>query len=308
MIFFSQSRYHHVYFDNYFSSIELLVNLAKDDIYACGTLRSNRVGFPTDLLRHVREGLKSRSDYCVRQCKKAKNANWTKNQKQSNRLAVSLWQDNRPVVVASTNCNPAESTHEQRRQKDGSRLSVQCPSSISLYNTYIDHNDQLRGYYSLRTKGKKCYKYIWWFLFDVAVTNMYILAKYHSPMVVKSVKQFRASLARDLIGDFQGRKRRGRPVSSSNPSHQFCVNHFPMKSTKQGRCHYCYYVKKRRHDTSWWCTTCKKHLCHEGNVNDCFLLYHTKLTINHLLLLRFSKYSVTCVADTKQCKTNLSEL
>ena len=188
-----------------------------------------------------------------------------------------MWQDNRPVVVASTNCDPTQVTLVQRCLKDGSRTSIPCPSSISLHNKYMsgfDNNDQLRGYYSVRTKGKKCYKYIWWFVFDVAVTNMYILAKHHSPASIKSVKQFRASLASAIISNYNSRKQRGCPVSSATLSHRFClVDHYPRKVEKRGRCHYCYHMKKGRHDTPWYCT-CEKHLCHEGNESDCFLLYH----------------------------------
>ena len=54
---------------------------------------------------------------------------------------------------------------------------VNCPQSISLYNEHmggVDQNDQLRGYYHVRLKCRKYYKYIFWFLFDVAVINSYI--------------------------------------------------------------------------------------------------------------------------------------
>ena len=284
-------RNHHVYFDNFFSSVQLLLNLAKDGIYACGTLRSNRVGFPVDLIQHVQKGLTSRGDYITRQCKSAQSPNWVRNNKQSSRLAVSVWQDNRPVVVVATNCDPTQTTHVQRYQKDGTRSSVPCPSSIALYNKYmsgVDHNDQLRGYYSVRTKGKKCYKYIWWFLFDVALTNMYILAKQYSPLKITSVKQFRTSIARSIIGDYSSRKRRGRPLSSASPSYNFCLDHFPMRAEKRGRCYYCYHIKKRRHDTAWSCMTCTKYLCFDGHPRDCFILYHnthwtSTCTINNIL-------------------------
>ena len=57
---------------------------------------------------------------------------------------------------------------------------VLCPESIRLYNQYmsgVDENDQLRGYYAVTTKSTKCYKYIFWFLFDVAIINTFILYK-----------------------------------------------------------------------------------------------------------------------------------
>lgn len=43
----------HVYFDNFFNSFDLLNDLVLDNIYACGTARSNRKGFP-DALKDVK--------------------------------------------------------------------------------------------------------------------------------------------------------------------------------------------------------------------------------------------------------------
>lgn len=105
----------------------------------------------------MKKGLSNRGDSCVRQCEKAE------------LLSVSLWQDNRPVVVVATSCDPSGSTTVQRRLRDGTQVTVPSPLSIRLYNKYmggVNLNDQLRGYYSVRLKGRKYYKYIWWFAFD----------------------------------------------------------------------------------------------------------------------------------------------
>ena len=40
---------YHLYFDNYFTRTTLLADLLADEIYACGTVRSTRVGFPKEL-------------------------------------------------------------------------------------------------------------------------------------------------------------------------------------------------------------------------------------------------------------------
>jgi hypothetical protein len=40
---------HHCYMDNFFTSPQLLVDLNKDGIYGCGTVRTNRKGFPPQL-------------------------------------------------------------------------------------------------------------------------------------------------------------------------------------------------------------------------------------------------------------------
>ena len=41
-----QGKYHHIYFDNFFTSQDLLLDLVAKGIYACGTARTNRKGFP----------------------------------------------------------------------------------------------------------------------------------------------------------------------------------------------------------------------------------------------------------------------
>lgn len=44
-----KGQFHHVYFDNPFTSLSLLEDLEKDQIYACGTARKDRKGFPDEL-------------------------------------------------------------------------------------------------------------------------------------------------------------------------------------------------------------------------------------------------------------------
>ena len=42
-------KHHHIFMDNFFTSPALFMDLLQDGIYACGTVRSNRRGFPQDL-------------------------------------------------------------------------------------------------------------------------------------------------------------------------------------------------------------------------------------------------------------------
>ena len=44
-----KGKNHHVYFDNFFTSLDLIVDLEKDGIYSCGTARKDRKGFPPEL-------------------------------------------------------------------------------------------------------------------------------------------------------------------------------------------------------------------------------------------------------------------
>ena len=43
-----QGKWHHVYFDNFFTSYSLLCDLEKSGIYGCGTARKDRRGFPRE--------------------------------------------------------------------------------------------------------------------------------------------------------------------------------------------------------------------------------------------------------------------
>ena len=174
---------HHVYFDNFFTSVKLLEDLLEDGIYGCGTARKDRKGFPPALknisLRH--------RYYCTHIHRDAHTHAHTQRcarthtpifiyllyrgeskTVQKSEVTATAWKDNKVVNVLSTTTQPTASSSVLRRQKDGSRISVQCPESIMSYNQHmggVDRGDQLRGYYSCRTKSRKFYKYILFYLY-----------------------------------------------------------------------------------------------------------------------------------------------
>ena len=82
--------YWHLYFDDFFSSVNLLLQLFCVSLDWCGTLCLNRKGFPTVLKTHAMKGFKNRGE------------SMTVMHKSSN-LTVSVWQDNCPVA---TNADP----------------------------------------------------------------------------------------------------------------------------------------------------------------------------------------------------------
>ena len=139
-----QGERYQLFFDNYFTTTHLLDPLHSHQLYGCGTTRSSHCRFPQTLKEVSLE--RGETVYCQR-----------------GDLVASVWMDKKPVTVLSTLAQ-ADVTHTaQRRQKDGTRDSVQCPDAVVLYNQFmagVDKGDQLRQYYRVRTHSTKCYKYI----------------------------------------------------------------------------------------------------------------------------------------------------
>ena len=57
-----ESIYHtkrHIHFDN-FSSVDLALDLLQNGLYSCGTLRSNKRGFPTELRKTCKERIRKK--------------------------------------------------------------------------------------------------------------------------------------------------------------------------------------------------------------------------------------------------------
>ena len=200
-------KFYHVFVDNFFSRIPLLRQLFKDDIYAPGTLRSNRKLFPKDFILYVKRGLPQRGEHIFRQ---------------DGNIVMFLWQDTKPVLATSTAHKPGSTTTITRKQGNGNTISIQCPMAVVHYNHYmggVDIGDQYRKYYQVRMKSHKAYKYIFWFLVEVCILNSFNLHRY-SPIAKKPVftfLDFRIHLAEELIGIYNSRKRLGRPPSTSTP-------------------------------------------------------------------------------------------
>ena len=80
---------HHIFYDNFFSSVELLRDLLKKSTYACGNMRSNRRGYPLKNVGKLRRGelqFRQTSDRTMVPC---------------------VWQDRWTVHSLSSTSNPA---------------------------------------------------------------------------------------------------------------------------------------------------------------------------------------------------------
>ena len=277
-----QQGNYQVFCENFFSSCSLFDNLLQQRIYACGT---DHRDFPKTL-KHATFSERGQHLSCQR-----------------GNLVATVWQDKKAVKVLSTMCDPSNTKSVQRRQKDGSKVTVPCPDAVVQYNQYmggVDKGDQMRQYYRIRLKSVRNYKYIFWFLLDVAITNAHILSRYVPVTTsVQSLKVFRLKLAEQLIGAYISRKRVGRPSLARSvphpppplpspeddgppPSQRARIGttlHLPSHQGKK-RCVYCKERRtcSRRKESVWYCKECEgtPALCLTGkdDGSDCFQLWH----------------------------------
>lgn len=256
--------HHHVYMDNYFTSPALFQELLLHDVYACGTVRTNRRGLPAGMRDAV--GVKEQGD--------AKT--WQKGP-----LSATVWKDKKNVAFLYTSCSPTATTVVSRRQKDGSRRDVPCPLACADYTKNmggVDRADQYRSQYSTTRKATKWWRYMFWFLFDVCIVNAYILMKesVNHTLVTRRGRprkrtqlEFRMSLADQLISNFRGSRKRRLPPTVDESG----LAHWPVWLEKRGRCKMCN-ERQVRHEVFVACSGCQIHLCID---KDCFRRYHQRL-------------------------------
>ena len=189
-------RYHHLYFDNFFSSVALMTGLLQEKTYACATVCTNRIGLP-EAMKHHRKLAKGQHLVF-----------------QKDGMLASIWHDKRDVNLLSTNCSHGDDgvPRWDRLQRD--RLIVPCPTVVRLYNEHmggVDTADQMRGYYSTVKKSHKYWRYLMSFVFDACINNAFIL--FDKTVLVKpktryALLDFRLDLADELIGGFSSRKKK----------------------------------------------------------------------------------------------------
>ncbi|XP_063219241.1 piggyBac transposable element-derived protein 4-like [Bacillus rossius redtenbacheri] len=254
-----------VAFDNFFTTVNLMKALRKDNIYAIGTVRTNRKGLPAMLKEKV--PLK-RGEFQF-QCKEG--------------VAAIKWMDRKPVTILTTSNNPMCTTTVSRKNKDGTSCHVSCPTGIATYNEImggIDHFDQLRERYAIGRRSRKWWHRIMYYLIDLAIVNAFILWKIsRREWASHDQLSFRLRLARQLIANFSNRKRKGRPVSFLSNKEMVpkevrltkVGDHMPILEKTYRRCRLC---STKVHDkrTRYICKTCNVPLC----IEPCFRKFHGK--------------------------------
>ncbi|XP_028268778.1 piggyBac transposable element-derived protein 4-like [Parambassis ranga] len=257
---------YHVYMDNFYTSPQLFLDLAKMKFGACGTYRDNVKGCPT-----------GRENALTRKSERG-TVRWIR----EDPLLFVKWMDSQEVSICST-IHPAVSGEVIKRkvkEKDGcwAVKDILCPTPIIAYNKNmggVDLSDQLIQYYSTHRQTTRWYRTLFFHFVDIATTNAYIL--YCDICATNQVKpmthkEFQIELASQLCGVDKTcvptkRKAEHIPVPIT------VVTDPSLKAT-QGRrvCQHCNQDKKRNL-TPWKCQSCDVALCLIVDRN-CFADWH----------------------------------
>lgn len=164
------------YFDNFFTSYKLMVELKNKGINATGTVRQNRIKKCPMILPKLMSK-KSRGEYEVY---REKNLN----------IYCIQWNDTKPVTIMS-NCYNAFPLKNVKRyiKTEKKYISVNQPFIIYKYNKFmggVDLADNLISCYRINIKGKKWY----WPLF----TNMISLAVINSLKIYNIINNTKIDL------------------------------------------------------------------------------------------------------------------
>jgi hypothetical protein len=262
---------HHVYFDNYFTSVPLMETLQRKKTYATGTVRKDRRGLPV--------GIKSL---------KFKNSGEMKKWRKGKMMVVSWCEKKRQVNVLTTGNKTGNAmlTRPGKRGQPAQRYPK--PNTIQDYTcnfNAVDKNDQLRSYYGIAARAKKWWKYLFWFVLDVTLVNAFILYKEAPPTLGGPRRRpvphldFHLDVAMGLIAGFSSRSRSSAVTTPDTAVIISPTVHVPTKITTVRGVRNCVLCSRelrlsaggKKIQSSFECVRCKVALCKDRG---CFAAFH----------------------------------
>ena len=169
---------HIIYFDNFYTSLPLLVYLRARGIFSVGTVRANRIPnskFPNEKNTEFK---KQNRGFSIEYVGSAYGVD----------IATVLWKDTKNVKLCSTYVGtmpflktdlvrqPAKISRYNHKEK--SYVEVDCPQIIREYNAHmggVDLMDSYMGRNGLRIKSKNMATRTLNHLLDMAITNAFVL-------------------------------------------------------------------------------------------------------------------------------------
>lgn len=281
-------RGHCLYMDNYYTSPELCEELYFRETYSCGTVRSNRKGFPSTLSSLDVSPLES----CYVRNGPLLCLKW-KGQKAKTKK--------KPVTLLST-VHDAQEVLTLKRDSHGNRLPK--PEIVLQYTknmSGVDLSDQYMAFHMSLRKSMKWWRKLFFHMFNMILLNAYILNKKYGNCKL-SHEEYMEYLANYLIET--SKEHCTLPSRVTHPQVQatrLLERHFiekiptdPSKKSKPNPiCKACNFTRNQvarlgfegrhipRKTTTYWCRQCETPLC----VTPCFEIFHTVEDYRGQLLL-----------------------
>ncbi|XP_026108480.1 piggyBac transposable element-derived protein 4-like [Carassius auratus] len=237
-----------LFVDNFYTSPKLFRDLLRKKIWACGTVRSNRIG------------------HSKTQAPRG-NIRWFREED----LLFVEWKDKRDVLMCSTFHKAFNGDTIKRNVKGADGVwapqEFPVPAAVLDYNKHmggVDLSDALIGYYSVLHKTQRWYRTFFFHFVDIAVVNAFILhqqmakMKNEKPM---SQKAFREALVNELASPPP-------PVRATLTPYSHLPKYISGDSTSgRRRCKVC------QNKTPVMCVTCEIPFCFVPK-RDCFTKWH----------------------------------
>lgn len=249
---------HSVYFDNFFSSVPLFLYLRDKNIAATGTMRKNRISkCPLMEDAALKKNGKGSFDFRFEEAEE---------------ILIVKWNDNSSVLIG-TNFDSVEPLANVSRWITGERKkgTVTRPHVVTNYSKYmggVDLHDWIIGKYPISIRAKRWYWPLIIRLFDMAITNAWILHKLVNDKKDRlSAKDFRRKICLAYLKGAScaaTSKKTPKPIVDIRFDQ---VAHYIRQRKEQRRCQ----NKSCRSKPRTFCKKCDVTLCIE-----CFESYHTQ--------------------------------
>ena len=160
---------HKVFFDNWFTTLDLIIYLKKEGLMAVGTIKSNRLqGCPLLSNKDLQKSERGASDYHV---------------DNNSRIVIVKWLNNNVVQFTPSYVGIEPMDQIERRDKTADeRKNFDCPQIVKAYNNSmgaVDLADILIALYRISVKIERWYIKIFWHLVAIAIVNGWILYERH---------------------------------------------------------------------------------------------------------------------------------
>ena len=158
---------YYVFFDNFYTSVSLLVDLYAQNSPACGTVMENCKDFPVSM-KNGKQWLKGKPRGEMR---------W----KRESSCHSGQWIDNKVETILSTIDNANEYVTVECKVKVSGKwekVEVKKPYVVEQYNAYmngVDKSDQILSKYNLSHNCVRWWKTLFYHVIDIAVVNGFIL-------------------------------------------------------------------------------------------------------------------------------------